>query len=66
MFYFQQRTNMEANKAGNWLGVIAISNCKTMWLAYENQVIDCMTRNREKIEAHLASGISHTQAHSKK
>jgi hypothetical protein len=62
MFGFQQRTNMETNKVGNWLGAIVISNYKTVWLAHGSQVIDHLTRNKEKIEAHLAGGISHTQA----
>jgi hypothetical protein len=30
MFGFQQRANMETNKAGDWLGAIMISNYKTM------------------------------------
>jgi hypothetical protein len=32
MFGFQQGTNMETNKGGNWLGAIVISNYETMWL----------------------------------
>jgi hypothetical protein len=46
MFGFQQRTNMETNKSDDWLGVIAISIYKTMWLAHGSQVIDHMTRNK--------------------
>jgi hypothetical protein len=48
MFGFQQRTNMETNKSGDWLEAIAISNYKTMWLAHGSQVIDHKTRNKGK------------------
>ena len=50
MFGLQQRTNMETNNSDNWLGVIAISNYKAMWLAHGSQVIVHMTRNNEKKE----------------
>jgi hypothetical protein len=46
MFGFQQRTNMETSKGGNWLEAIAISNYEAMWLAHGSQVIDHMTRNK--------------------
>jgi hypothetical protein len=46
MFGFQQRTNMETNKSGDWLEAIVISNYETMWLAHGGQVIDHMTRNK--------------------
>jgi hypothetical protein len=48
MFGFQQGTNMETNKGNNWLGAIAISNYKAMWLAHGCQVINHMTRNKGK------------------
>jgi hypothetical protein len=54
MFGFQQGTNMETNKGGDWLGAIAISNFETMWLAHGSQVIDHMTRNKRKGETRLA------------
>jgi hypothetical protein len=56
MFGFQQRANMETNKGNDWLEAIAISNYKTMWLAHGSQVIDHMTRNKEKGKARLVSG----------
>jgi hypothetical protein len=46
MFGFQQGANMETNKGGDWLGAIAISNYKTMWLARGSQVINHMTGNK--------------------
>jgi hypothetical protein len=46
MFGFQQRTNMENNKGGDWLEAIVISNYEAMWLAHGSQVIDHMTRNK--------------------
>jgi hypothetical protein len=45
MFGFQQRTNMETNKGGNWLEAITISNYKAMWQVHGSQVIDHMTEN---------------------
>jgi hypothetical protein len=45
MFGFQQRTNTETNKGGDWLGAIMISNYKAMWQAHGSQAIDHMTRN---------------------
>jgi hypothetical protein len=54
MFGFQQRANMETNKGDDWLEAIAISNYETMWLAHGSQVINHMTRNKEKGETHLA------------
>jgi hypothetical protein len=45
MFGFQQRTNMETNKGGDWLGAIMISNYEAMWQAHGSQVIDHMARN---------------------
>jgi hypothetical protein len=65
MFGFQQRTNMEANKSDNWLGAIVISNYKAMWLAHGSQVIDHMTKNKEKKETCLAGRILYVQAHGK-
>jgi hypothetical protein len=53
MFGFQQRTNMETNKGDDWLGAITISNYEAMWLAHGSQVIDHMTRNKEKKETCL-------------
>jgi hypothetical protein len=53
---------METNKVGNLLGAIMISNYRTMWLSHGSQVINHMTRNKGKVEAHLANGISHMQA----
>jgi hypothetical protein len=50
MFGFQQRTNMETNKGGDWLEAIAISNYETMWLAHGSQVIDHMPRNKRRVE----------------
>jgi hypothetical protein len=48
MFGFQQRTNMETNKDGDWLEAIVIGNYKTMWLAHDSQVINHMTKNKRK------------------
>jgi hypothetical protein len=48
MFGFQQRTNMETNKGDDWLGAIAISNYKAMWLAHGSWVIDHMTGNKKR------------------
>jgi hypothetical protein len=48
MFGFQQRTNTETNKDSNWLGVIVICNYETMWLAHSSQVINHMTKDKEK------------------
>ena len=53
---------METNKAGDWLGAIAISSYETMWLAHGNQVFDHMTRNKEKVEAWLVGGMLYIQA----
>jgi hypothetical protein len=65
MFGFQQRTNMETNKGDDWLGAIAISSYKAMWLAHGSQVIDHMTRNKGKRETHLVGQILYAQARSK-
>jgi hypothetical protein len=54
MFGFQQRKNVETNKCNDWLGAIAISNYKAMWLAHGSQVINYMTGNKEKEETCLA------------
>jgi hypothetical protein len=54
MFDLQQRTNMETNKDSDWLAAITIGNYEAMWLAHGSQVIDHMTRNKEKKETHLA------------
>jgi hypothetical protein len=61
MFGFQQRTNMETNKGGDWLEAIAISNYEAMWLAHGSRVIDHMTGNKEK-ERNSSSrlNIAHT------
>jgi hypothetical protein len=55
MFGFQQRTNMETGEGDNWLGAITISNYEAMQLAHGSQVIDHMTRNKEKRETRLVS-----------
>jgi hypothetical protein len=65
MFGFQQGTNMETNKGGDWLEAIAISNYGTMWLAHGGQVIDHMTRNKRKGETRLAGRILYAQARGK-
>jgi hypothetical protein len=57
MFCFQQGTNMETNKGGDWLGAITISNYEAMWQAHSGQVIDHMTGNKGK-ERNLSSGLS--------
>jgi hypothetical protein len=57
MFGFQQRTNMETNKGGDWLEAIAISNYEAMWLALGSQVIDHMTGNKGK-ERDSSSGLN--------
>jgi hypothetical protein len=44
---------METNKGNDWLGVITISNCETMSLVHDSQVINHMTKNKEKKETHL-------------
>jgi hypothetical protein len=54
MFGFQQRTNKETNKSSNWLEAIMISNYEAMWLACGSQVINHMTKNKEKKETCLA------------
>jgi hypothetical protein len=46
MFGFQQRTNMETNKGGDWLEAITISNYEAMWQAHGSQVINHMTGNK--------------------
>jgi hypothetical protein len=61
MFGFQQRTNMETNKGGDWLEAIAISNYETMWLAHGSQVIDHMTRNKRE-RRNLSSGSNTVRA----
>jgi hypothetical protein len=61
MFAFQQRTNMETNKGSDWLEAIAISNYEAMWQAHGSQVIDHMTRNKQK-ERNLSSRLSITFA----
>jgi hypothetical protein len=48
MFGFQQRTNTETNKSGDWLEAIVISNYKTMWQAHGSQVTNHMTGNKRK------------------
>jgi hypothetical protein len=65
MFGFQQRTNMETNKGGDWLEAIAISNYETMWLTHGSQVIDHMTRNKRKGETRLAGRILYAHARGK-
>jgi hypothetical protein len=53
MFGFQQGTNMETNKGGDWLGAITISDYEAMWQAHGSQVIDHMTGNKGKKETCL-------------
>ena len=52
---------METNKGGDWLDAISISNYETMWLAHGSQVIDHMTRNKEKWGG-LSSGLNIVRA----
>jgi hypothetical protein len=61
MFGFQQRTNMETNKGGNWLEAIVISNYEAMWLAHGSQVIGHMTGNKEGVR-NLSSELNITCA----